>query len=286
MSDDVGPLQTFRVKQIRLTARLLGIIEEFKGGDRLIQGLAHWPLAAPILNALLGYHRVFDDLPQAVAAAEPYSGGGHLSPEVGTLHLSLSESPRPSDYAALYHMQTAISGWSKIFDLGGNVGNLFYCYKRYLELPPHLLWQVYDLPKWTEEGRRLAGERGEKQLQFTQNWEDASGADLLLVSGSLHFFDPPVYHMVAGLPEKPASILINRSPLIDGSTKATVQDGNNHRTARVLHNRRELIAAFETIGYELIDSWEAAELAFKIVGKPEFSAPSYSGLYFRLKPQV
>jgi hypothetical protein len=47
-----------------------------------------------------------------------------------------------------------------------------------------------------------------------------------------------------------------------------------------------LIAAFETIGYELIDSWEAAELAFKIVGKPEFSAPSYSGLYFRLKPQV
>jgi hypothetical protein len=45
-----------------------------------------------------------------------------------------------------------------------------------------------------------------------------------------------------------------------------------------------LIAAFERIGYELIDSWEAAELSVKIVGKPEFSAPSYSGLYFRLKP--
>jgi uncharacterized protein (DUF952 family) len=38
-----------------------------------------------------------------------------------------------------------------------------------------------------------------------------------------------------------------------------------------------LIAAFEAIGYELIDSWQAAELAFKIIGKPEFSAPSYRG---------
>ena len=280
----MGPLQHFRVKQIRFTARLLGCVEEFRGGNRLIRTLAHWPLTEPILNALLGYLRVFDDLPQAVAAAEPYSGGGHLCTLIGTLHLSLSESPRPSDYAALYHMQGPIAGWSKIFDLGGNVGNLFYCYKRYLNLPPRLVWQIYDLPMWTEEGRRLAAERGEKQLQFTRNWEDASGVDLLLVSGSLHFFDPPVYHMVAELPEKPAHILINRSPLIDGPTKATVQDGNNHRTARILYNRGELIAAFERIGYELIDSWEAAELSVKIIGKPEFSAPSYSGLYFRLKP--
>jgi len=142
----VGPLQHFRVKQIRFTARLLGCVEEFRGGNRLIRTLAHWPLTAPILNALLGYLRVFDDLPQAVAAAEPYSGGGHLCSLIGTLHLSLSESPRPSDYAALYHMQGPIAGWSKIFDLGGNVGNLFYCYKRYLNLPPRLVWQIYDLP--------------------------------------------------------------------------------------------------------------------------------------------
>ena len=110
--------------------------------------------------------------------------------------------------------------------------------------------------------------------------------DLLLVSGALHFFDPPVYHMVAELPEKPAHVLINRSPLIDGPTKATVQDNDNLRTARVLHNRVELIAAFETIGYELIDSWQAAELSVRIVGMPEFSAASYSGLYFRLKPEA
>ncbi|MGH6836965.1 MAG: methyltransferase, TIGR04325 family [Methylocella sp.] len=248
--------------------------------------LAKWPITAPILNVVLGYQRVFDDLPHAVAAAQPYCGGGHDAPEIGGLHLGLSQSPRPSDYAAFYHIQGSVSRWSKIFDLGGNLGNLFYCYKRYLQLPPHLVWQVYDLPKWTEEGRRLAAEHGEKQLQFTRNWGDASGADLLLVSGSLHFFDPPVYHMVAELPEKPAHILINRSPLIDGPTKATVRDDGFSRTARIHHNRGELIAAFETIGYEWVDSWQAPELSLRIVGRPESSAASYSGLYFRLKPQA
>jgi putative methyltransferase (TIGR04325 family) len=282
----VGPLQHLRVKQIRFTARVLGCVEEFSGGNRLIRTMAHARLTAPILNAMLGYQRVFDDLPQAVAAANPYSSGGHDAMEAGALHLRLSKSPRPSDYAVFYHIRNLVSGWSKIFDLGGNVGNLFYCYKRYLNFPPSLVWQVYDLPKWTDEGRRFAEEHGEKQLQFTRNWEDASGADLLLVSGALHFFDPPVYHMVAELPEKPIHLLINRSPLIAGPTKAAVQDNDNLRTARVLHNRAELIAAFEAIGYELMDSWQAAELAFKIIGNPEFSAPSYSGLYFRLKPQA
>jgi putative methyltransferase (TIGR04325 family) len=109
--------------------------------------------------------------------------------------------------------------------------------------------------------------------------------DLLLVSGSLHFFDPPVSHMIAELPEKPAHVLINRTPLINGPTKATVQDKCNVRTARILYNRGELIAAFEMIGYELIDSWQAAELSGGIIGRPEFSADSYSGLYFRLKPE-
>jgi hypothetical protein len=117
----VGPLQHLRVKQIRFTARILGCVEGFSGGDRLIRTMAHARLTAPILNAMLGYQRVFDDLPQAVAAANPYSCGGN---EATTLHLRLSESPRPSDYAVFYHIQGPISSWSKIFDLGGNVGNL------------------------------------------------------------------------------------------------------------------------------------------------------------------
>jgi len=199
--------------------------------------MAHWPLTEPILNALLGYLRVFDDLPQAVAAAEPYSAGGHLCSLIGTLHFVALGIPAAQRLCGSLSYARSNRWLVQDFRSWWKCGQSVLLLQAVLNLTPQLVWQVYDLPMWTEEGRRLAAERGEKQLQFTRNWEDASGVDLLLVSGSLHFFDPPVYHMVAELPEKPAHILINRSPLIDGPTKATVQDGNNHRTARILYNR-------------------------------------------------
>ena len=113
-----------------------------------------------------------------------------------------------------------------------------------------------------------------------------AGAELLIASGSLHYLDTPLSQMVAGLPEKPLYILINRTPLIDGPTKATVQDGGICRVGCVLYNRTEFVTPFEAIGYQVVDSWKAWELSLKLVGKPEYSALPYSGFFFRLKGQV
>jgi len=85
---------------------------------------------------------------------------------------------------------------------------------------------------------------------------------------------------------KTSHILVNRTPLIDGPTKATVQDGGICRVACVLYNRGEFVTAFEAIGYEVVDSWKAWELSLQLVGKPEYSALPYSGFFFRLKGQV
>jgi hypothetical protein len=104
---------------------------------------------------------------------------------VGETHYFLPQKIRPPATTSLHYNDVARR--TRILP--------FSSYKRYLNFPPSLVWQVYDLPKWTDEGRRLAEEHDEKQLEFTRNWEDASGADLLLVSGALHFFDPPVYYM-------------------------------------------------------------------------------------------
>jgi putative methyltransferase (TIGR04325 family) len=245
--------------------------------------VATWPITAPILNAMLGYLRVFESLREAEVAARPYAEGGHQHPHYATLHMSLSVVPRPSDYAALLHMRGMILNRSKIFDLGGNIGNLFYLYDRYLDLPPDCTWLVFDLPVWVESGQDVATNRGEIRLRFTTKWEDAAGAELLIASASLHYFDTPLSQMVSELPEKPSHILINRTPLIDGPTKATVQDGGIHRVACVLYNRTEFVTAFEAIGYEVVDSWKAWELSLKLVGKPEYSALPYSGFFFRLK---
>ena len=108
----------------------------------------------------------------------------------------------------------------------------------------------------------------------------------MLASGSLHYFDTPLSQRVAGLPEKPSYILINRAPLIDGPTKATVQDCGTHRGGCVLYNRAEFVTAIEAIGYEVVDNWKVWELSLKVVGRPESSASPYSGFFFRLKEQV
>jgi len=276
-------IRHLRVKQIRFTVRVLRAVEALPGGNRLMRRVATWPITVPILNAMLGYHRVFDSLSEAVAAARPYAEGGFEHPDYAKLHMALAEVPRPSDYAALFHMRGLILDGAKIFDFGGSIGNLFYLYDRYLGLPPDCTWLVFDLPVWVESGQNIAANRGENRLRFTRKWEDAAGAELLIASGSLHSFDTPLSQMVAGLPEKPSHILINRTPLIDGPTKATVQDGGTHRVACVLYNRAEFVTAFEAIGYEVADSWKAWELSLKIVGKPEYSALPYSGFFFRLK---
>jgi hypothetical protein len=54
--------------------------------------VANWPITAPILNAILGYHRVFDSLSEAVAAARPYAEAGHEDPEHSKLLLLLAQT--------------------------------------------------------------------------------------------------------------------------------------------------------------------------------------------------
>jgi putative methyltransferase (TIGR04325 family) len=278
----LSTIRLLRIKQIRFTVRRLCAVEALPGGNRLMRRVATWRITAPVLNAVLGYHRVFNSLSEAVAAARPYAEGGHENAEHSKLHMSLAEVPRPSDYAALFHMRGLILDGAKIFDFGGSIGNLFYLYDRYLNLPPDCIWLVFELPAWVELGQNVATKRGENRLRFTRKWEDATGAELLIASGSLHYFDTPLSQMVFELPEKPSHILINRTALIDGPTKATVQDGGTHRVGCVLYNRVEFVTAFEAIGYEVVDSWKAWELSLKLVGKPEYSALPYSGFFFRL----
>jgi putative methyltransferase (TIGR04325 family) len=279
----VKRVNLLRLQQIRFTIQLLRAVETMPGGNRLLQILAHSRITKPAFNRLVGFHRVFDSLAEAEAAAQPYAEGGHKNPENADLHIRLSRTARPSDYAVLFHMQKLIAGSFRIFDFGGNVGNLFYCYNHMLDLPDSVVWQVYELPEMIERGRKIAAERGERRLQFTTQWEDASGCDLLIASGSLHYFETSLAEKVGQLSKRPSHILINRTPLINGATRATVQDAGGFRVGCVLYNKRELLHAFEALGYEVADRWEAPDLNLKLVGDPNSSACPYSGIYLRTR---
>jgi hypothetical protein len=85
----LSTIRLLRVNQIRFTVRLLRAVEALPGGNRLMRRVASWPISAPILNAMLGYQRVFDSLSEAVAAARPYAEGGFEHPDYAKLHMSL-----------------------------------------------------------------------------------------------------------------------------------------------------------------------------------------------------
>jgi putative methyltransferase (TIGR04325 family) len=231
----------------------------------------------------MGYQRPFKSLPEAASAVSAYALQGHENHYNAQLHLELNKSARPSDYAALFHIRPILPDIDKIFDLGGNVGNLFYCYSKYLGELSHVTWQVLDMPVNIASGEKLARQRGAHQLKFTRDWMNASGADLLIVSGSLHYFEKPLPQMVNELHEKPTHILINRTPLTEGSPVATIQDAGEFRVACMLYNRSQLICDFVQLGYIVVDEWRAAELSLEIPGYPEHKIWAYSGFFLRRK---
>lgn len=271
------------LNQIRLTARCVRALSRIGAGRYLLRTLQTLPVTRAAYAACMSYQRPFKTLQEAEHAAAKYASGAHQHPSNRELLLKMSRSARPSDYAALFHIQPILPEIHNIFDLGGNVGNLFYCYSSYLEGLSKVSWRVFDLPVNIAAGEALAQERGAHQLSFTREWMDASGADLLISSGSLHYFQQTLPQMVSELPLKPTHILINRSPLTDGAPLATVQDNGAYRTACMIYNRGQLIDDFVQLGYVVDDEWKAAELSLEIPGYPECGVDAYSGMFLHLK---
>ena len=269
-----------RVRQIQFAAACMRRLDSPRM-VRLARPLRDLPLSQSLHRALMGYQRPFASLEEACAAVAPYANQGHVNERNAEILLETTEAARPSDYAAMFHLRPLLPTVRRVFDLGGNVGNLFYCFQHYLDFPPDLVWTVQDLPAHLADGAALAARRGAAQLRFTGDWQEASAADVLIASGSLHYFDEILPRMVERLPRHPAYILINRTPLTEGRPVATVQDAKTFRVACMLYNRLDLIREFERVGYDLVDSWRAAELSLDVPGFPEHDVPEYSGLFLR-----
>jgi putative methyltransferase (TIGR04325 family) len=265
-----------RVWQIKATAALLNRLSHSQIGGNITRGLHASPAAA---QALLGYRATFPTLAAAEQAVAPYANGGHLHPLAAERHLRFADVARPSDYPAMFHLRPLLPELHSVADLGGNIGNLFYCYSRYLAFPNDMEWSVIDLPDYRDRGAALARERAATQLRFTHDREVADGADLLIASGSLHYFPQSLPHMLRGFTTLPRHVLINRTPLTDGPQVATIQDAGHFRVACMLYNRAALLADFAALGYRIVDSWPAGELSLAVPGDPSHSISAYSGYF-------
>jgi putative methyltransferase (TIGR04325 family) len=227
------------------------------------------------------FNGVYDDFPSAMKAIPPHARVGCDNVEgVDRFNLILDKL-WPSDYPILFWLSTLIEKGTTVFDLGGNVGLAFWGCAPYIDYPPDLAWTVCEVPVVAQRGKELAEERKERRLFFTTDMEQAGGVDILLASGALHMIEAPLWDTLAKFPDKPRHLLINRVPLYDGPSFATMYDIGPAITAYQIWNRLEFIKHFEDCGYELIDFWATPEWGCSIPFYRERKVDSFVGMYLK-----
>lgn len=236
-----------------------------------------------VLNAISGQRGVFATFEEARLAARRTGLPSHDDPNQVTLHMELAKSLRPSDYAALFWLRAAADGEGlRVFDYGGNAGNLFYSYRPRLRSGT-LEWTVFDIPSVMEQAKKIAAERNAEGLWFASSPAEFRASQVLLVSGALHYWDASIADFVRQFPVAPRHIVINRTPVSEQLEPfAIVQRTATCAHACIVRSAAQLISEFGSLGYSLVDRWTAPELRVHLPLFPSHSLPHYSGFYFRL----
>lgn len=263
--------------QVRATSNFFIALGRAPGGAAVLEGLSSLPFAE---RALVGFRSGFSTQEEAERCVERYGYPGHEHPNQTRRQLAMAETARPSDYAVLFHLDHLLPHVKRLIDLGGSAANLFYCYDRYLQLPADFHWTVVDLEPVIAVGMALAKERNETRVHFVTSLEQAGEADVLLVSGALHYFEQPLGELLDAAGVHPRYVLVNRSPVSDKGSLVAIQDGGAFmHPARVL-DRGALLASMQNAGYRLDDEWIAAELNLRFPMRPRKSVAHYAGLFF------
>ena len=233
-----------------------------------------------LAESCLGFRKTFSSFEAAQACAAHFIDAGHEHPDELDYHLSTSTTIRESDYPVLFHLASIAHQVHRVFDLGGNVGNLFYSYEKQLNFPGDLTWTICDLPAQIALGQKIAAERSKTCLRFV-NLASGQGSDVFIASGSLHYFAQPLDQILLSLGSLPAHVFVNRTPCSNADALITVQDNGSYLVPCQLHSRPKLLHGMERLGYRLIAQWPVHELRLRVPMYPDLSPSCYSGFYFR-----
>jgi putative methyltransferase (TIGR04325 family) len=193
----------------------------------------------------------------------------------------------PYDYPILFWLYRAFqAGCKSVFDIGGSVGIHYYAYQKYLVYPDDIKWCVCETPAMARVGGQLAATNGVGNLTFVESVNSAaSHADIWYSAGALQYMEkshPKQLLEVSG--SRPTHILLNKIPVYDGDEFVTSQNiGKDSYSPFQVFNRKKMIAEFEELGYQLMDSWAVMERRLHLTGHPERSLPTFSGMYFRTR---
>jgi putative methyltransferase (TIGR04325 family) len=272
--------RSMRVAQIRALAGVLVLIGMSRLGKKLVCFARDNLLIGPVLKWLLAFRGTFSSLEEARACAARYIPASHEHPRQIALHAEFADVTRESDYPVLFFLCPIASELRTVFDLGGSIGNLFFQLDRYLNFSDELVWTVHDLPFKRKAMYDFAKNKGERRISFTDEFSSASGVDLFIVVGAIHFFEPKLADLLYQLGRLPKHVIVNRSPFSEGKDIITVHDGGLWVNPCKLHSVEKLCSGMRNLGYELVASWPVNERKVRIPLIPEYNEP-YFGFYFR-----
>jgi putative methyltransferase (TIGR04325 family) len=236
-------------------------------------------------GSFYGYRGVYQSFAEAAASAPRTKPTGWNVPEFARSDIFAERFDRIAehDYPVIFWLRPLLESDLTVFDFGGNVGLQFYSYERYLRYPPNLRWTVCEVPAVAEEGSRIARERGRTQLGFTTSFADAATADVLIAAGAVQYVEEPFASKLAGLPNRPRHLFLNKLPLYDGAPYVTLQNGGVHFIPQWVFNRTAFVSGFEALGYRVVDSWEDHARSTRVPFHPDLAVPVFTGLYLRQK---
>lgn len=225
----------------------------------------------------------FGSLAEAAAAVPPSKPVGYDNAEASAGFYS--HQIYNWDYPALFWIGKSFDqGMKTVFDIGGHVGIKFYAFRRVLNIAPDLRWTVCDVPAVVKVGQGLAKERhADAQLRFTDDFREASGCDVLFLSGSLQYLPTQIGEILGALAVKPRRIILNITAMHPGKTLFTLNSiGIAVCPYRIQHDE-ELMAEIVAAGYSRRDSWrnEGKPIAIPFVDGGDM--PYYGGGCFDLK---
>lgn len=232
-----------------------------------------------------GCRGVFDNFAAAASAAPKGIAVGYDAAETGAWYRELMDRVHHDDYPLLYWFEKTLESGRRVVEIGGHVGVAYYAFSKWIDYPADMRWTIVDVPSVTREGERLAKERGQTQLTFTNEFTDALWpTDVLIASGSLQYVPGALLpDRVRAMTVRPRHILIHKTPVVAGAGYVTLQYIGPAWCPYRIFGYGELVQPLIDLGYELVDTW-AKDRSIDIPGRPELRVDHYCGYYLRASP--
>jgi putative methyltransferase (TIGR04325 family) len=226
-------------------------------------------------NLFLG---VYDTWDEADLAARSFGLAGYDNSASAHLYDDRVRMD-PHDYPSLYWLTRSLhEGMKGVFDVGGAIGIKFYAFREPLNAWPDLVWRVQDVPAMVGNGRELARSRGGcAQLQFTENFRDGDGLDVLFASGSLQYLPQTLGELLGDFTRRPRRIVINTTPVHSQRDFFTVNSIGTAFCPYRVQTQASLVRGLTRLGYRLRESWINPDKQMLIPFYPDLSLRNYTG---------